>query len=414
VARKTRIRKGENLSLALTPAERTLLLEELPLLPRAVEQAIHASPRSRPLVLTRDVLNDLAGHVAAAANHAADGRRRTRLNRIFRKINGLLETHTNEPGPEAREGSTSAAAEETPDTPVADSAVILRLPKRSKKPQKLYPLNLTASERESLLETTRLRPAIKNKIRTASRRTRTVELTRSELEKVAEEVEEALGFAPEADRKRLDAVLNQLEALEENKPNRPRRPPVAEADRIYQLKITLRNFRPPVWRRIQVPNGSLGELHQIIQIAMGWTDSHLHEFIVRGVHYGPEVPDQLGFSMDLDNEDEEGVRLSHFIRGSRKVGLRYVYDFGDGWEHDIEFEQIIKREPKVEYPRCVAGARACPPEDVGGPWGYADFLDAIADPKHERHDDLMEWIGGEFDPEAFSADDVNEVLRQFF
>ena len=96
----------------------------------------------------------------------------------------------------------------------------------------------------------------------------------------------------------------------------------------------------------------------------------------------------------------------------KRFSFKYEYDFGDGWQHDIVFERLVGREPKVKYPRCVEGERACPPEDVGGPWGYAEFLEVITDPKHERHEELLEWVGGDFDPEAFSTEKVTEQLRQ--
>src|SRR5262249_30670458 len=150
-----------------------------------------------------------------------------------------------------------------------------------------------------------------------------------------------------------------------------------------QLKIVLKDVKPPIWRRVQVPDGTLGDLHEGIQIVMGWEDYHLHQFIVRGTYYGPTSPD--GFNLDLDTEDEEGVLLSQIVYEGRRVRLRYEYDFGDGWQHEILFERTVEREPRVRYPRCVDGARACPPEDVGGPWGYADLLEAIASPKHQRH-----------------------------
>src|SRR5205823_3065933 len=170
---------------------------------------------------------------------------------------------------------------------------------------------------------------------------------------------------------------------------------------------------PPIWRRIEVPDCSLGDLHGVIQTVMGWTDSHMHQFVVRGTYYGRTAPDDFGFGTDMEVEDEEGILLSQIVTGGRKVKFRYEYDFGDGWQHDIEFERVVEREPKVKYPRCVEGKRACPPEDVGGPWGYADFLEAIADPKHENHRDMKEWVGGKFDPEKFSVEAVNKELRQF-
>ena len=112
------------------------------------------------------------------------------------------------------------------------------------------------------------------------------------------------------------------------------------------------------------------------------------------------------------DEDEDGIRLSQVFTGKKKARIVYEYDFGDSWQHEIVLEKTLEPEPKVKYPRCVEGARACPPEDCGGIWGYADFLEAISDPKHPDHRDMKEWIGGKFDPEKFSVDAVNKELRR--
>jgi len=175
---------------------------------------------------------------------------------------------------------------------------------------------------------------------------------------------------------------------------------------IFQLKVQLREVRPPVWRRLLVSSAmDLAELHEVVQTAMGWTDSHLHEFEAEGARYG--VPDP---EWDLDDvADEFGVRLSRIAgEGSR---LRYTYDFGDGWEHDLIVEKVLNRQPGMRYPCCVAGRRACPPEDVGGPWGYRDFLLALSDPSHDEHEQWLEWVGGEFDSSAFDMTAVNKALE---
>ncbi|MBI1881343.1 MAG: plasmid pRiA4b ORF-3 family protein [Chloroflexi bacterium] len=178
---------------------------------------------------------------------------------------------------------------------------------------------------------------------------------------------------------------------------------------IYQIKVTLRDSKPPIWRRIQVPSDiNLGKLHRILQVVMGWTDSHLHQFIVGGTYYGEPDPDYQDMGMEM--RDEKRVKLNQFVRGE-KSRLRYEYDFGDSWEHELLVEKILPPEPGVRYPLCLTGKRACPPEDVGGVWGYPDFLEAIKDPKHPEHEDMLEWVGGEFDPEAFDLDEVNEALR---
>ena len=171
--------------------------------------------------------------------------------------------------------------------------------------------------------------------------------------------------------------------------------PAARDDVGYQLKIRLRGLRPPVWRRVVVPDVTLRTLHEIVQQAMGWENYHMHAFEARGARYGH--PDR-----ELGLRDEGRARLSSLMsRPGDKLG--YEYDFGDGWEHEIVLEKLVA---PVDRPTCTAGKRHCPPEDCGGVWGYADLIDALADPKHERHDELIEWMGethGEpdFDPERF-------------
>jgi hypothetical protein len=175
---------------------------------------------------------------------------------------------------------------------------------------------------------------------------------------------------------------------------------------VYQLKVTLMDSKPPIWRRIQVSSDiTLYTLHQIIQEAMGWTDSHLHQFIIGGKYYGEPNPD-YGFEM----ADESRVKLNRVVKGE-KAKFRYEYDFGDNWQHQIVVEKILTPEAGVHYPRCLTGKRNCPPEDCGGVWGYADFLEAIQNPEHPEHDELLEWVGGEFDPEAFDLDEVNQALK---
>jgi hypothetical protein len=175
---------------------------------------------------------------------------------------------------------------------------------------------------------------------------------------------------------------------------------------VYQLKVTIQGIRPPIWRRLQVRgSATLPKLHDAIQIAMGWTDSHLHMFNVGGVSYG--LPDP---GLD-DVRSEQRVKLGQIVSGA-KDRFTYEYDFGDSWEHEILVEKVLPPDPGVHYPICLAGKRACPPEDVGGVWGYADFLDAIAHPEHAEHEEMLEWVGGAFDPEAFDLQAVNGALKR--
>jgi hypothetical protein len=173
---------------------------------------------------------------------------------------------------------------------------------------------------------------------------------------------------------------------------------------VYQIKVTLEGSRPPIWRRLLVPADlTLGDLHYILQIAMGWTDSHLHQFRVGEKNYGVPHPD-TDWTLD-----EERVKLSKIVTGE-KFKFHYEYDFGDSWSHLILVEKVLPAEPGKPAPICVTGKRHCPPEDCGGVWGFADFVEAMADPKHPEHDNLKEWYGEDFDPVAFDLDEVNRML----
>lgn len=179
--------------------------------------------------------------------------------------------------------------------------------------------------------------------------------------------------------------------------------------RIFQLKIGLAGIRPPVWRRVLVPGEiDLGELNDVIQTAFGWTNSHLHEFEIGKARYG--VPDPEWGTDDV--LDESRTKLSRVAaEGDR---LEYVYDFGDNWVHHVTVEKVLGAERGTRYPSCTAGRRACPPEDVGGPWGYSDFLQALADPNHDEHEHYSVWIGGAgFDPDAFDLPAADAAMGAF-
>jgi hypothetical protein len=177
---------------------------------------------------------------------------------------------------------------------------------------------------------------------------------------------------------------------------------------VYQLKVTLRHIKPPIWRRILVPgNTKLSDLHLMLQAAMGWANGHLHMFTIDGIDYSARNPE-----FDDDMEDEKKFRLDKVV-SHPKARFRYVYDFGDNWEHLIVVEQIMPPESGSKYPMCIAGKRACPPEDCGSIPGYENLLAALSDPKHEEHEEMLEWIGGKFDPEKFDLEVINESLADY-
>lgn len=207
---------------------------------------------------------------------------------------------------------------------------------------------------------------------------------------------------------------------------------------MYQLRIALHGTQPPIWRRVVVPGDiTLAELHEIVQIVMGWYDCHLHQFVVKCPERKPSsmqlrelllkgmvgemtelmrgervFRDLSNEDLDVDGEDEREVTLRELCR-KVKSKLLYEYDFGDGWEHTVEVQKIYPPELGVHYPVCLAGKRACPPEDCGGVWGYYDMLEALADPKHERHEEVAEWMDADFDPEALDLEGIHESLRRW-
>ena len=177
----------------------------------------------------------------------------------------------------------------------------------------------------------------------------------------------------------------------------------------YQLKISLKGAKPPIWRRFLIENSvALPEFHDVIQIVMGWTNSHLHQFIAQGQCYGAPDPD-FDFSEVLD---EQEYRLSQLLK-NEKDSMVYEYDFGDSWEHNIRLEKILPFDPDAVLPLCLKAKGACPPEDVGGIWGYSNFMEALSDPDHPEHTEYKEWVGGGFDPAAYDIKEVNEMLSKY-
>lgn len=162
--------------------------------------------------------------------------------------------------------------------------------------------------------------------------------------------------------------------------------------RVYAIKVTLLGTRPPIWRRFLVERDiTLRELHSTLQIVMGWTNSHSHQFIFKR------------------RKQADGAKLRDLI-GSPGSKLLYEYDFGDGWQHEFLLEKILNGDGSFQ-PTCVAGARCCPPEDCGGPYGFRELLDALNDTSHPEHDSFCEWLGDGFDAEHFSVGEVNRRLH---
>ncbi len=178
---------------------------------------------------------------------------------------------------------------------------------------------------------------------------------------------------------------------------------------IYQIEVTLMGSNPPIWRRILAASDTtLPDVHELLQISMGWEDSHLHQFVVGEQFFGVADPD---FPSDIT--DEMGVPLADILTGEEDAAV-YEYDFGDSWAHRLVLEKIFVYEEGVPLPRCIEGQRACPPEDCGGVPGYEHLLAAIAEPGHPEHEGLSEWLGQGFDPEYLDLSWINFELGEFF
>jgi hypothetical protein len=175
----------------------------------------------------------------------------------------------------------------------------------------------------------------------------------------------------------------------------------SDESQVYQIKITLSGSEPAIWRRFLIePSANLFKLHQAIQNNMGWTNSHMHQYRKGKIFYGK-----------LDEEDENKFKIFQ-VFDKLKAKLVYEYDMGDGWEHILVLEKILPREDKIKYPICLEGAMACPPEDCGGIYGFYNLLEIIKNPDHEEHEDMMEWMGDDFDPEEFNLDAINQDLKR--
>lgn len=289
--------------------------------------------------------------------------------------------------------------------------------KPAKPASHLYPLKLTQHQRETLLDHVQMAGKLRKKLEEAGDVTQVVGFTRRELDQLHDEVGAANVYAKSPHKKRLTAVRRRVTELLSSEHQGLFEAAARQAREttttLYQFKITLLDVKPAIWRRIQVEDCPLSRLHEHIQAAMGWMNCHLHLFVIDGERYGPRSPDGDDFGMQL--KDEAKVRLSQVVPKSGKpCRLRYAYDFGDGWEHEVLFEGTPPVDPQLKYPLCVDGERACPPEDCGGPWGYQGVLEAIQDPDHDEHDSMMDWVGGDFDAERFSAKAVTKAMKQGF
>lgn len=416
--KKKYIQPGEKVALRLTAPERMLVLECVNFLDDNCLLVIAGTPASKPVMMTLDEIDDLSGYIAAEANHCADKKRQKKLDTVFEKAQGLLDRYTDEvPAPQtlSMAEARNKISSDMNSLMAGSKLELISFQLHPKELTQSASIKLTSLQRETLTEHTDLEPAIKRKLKKAGEGTQTIEFNRIELNEIYDSTGEAATYARSKEKQRLMAVQSKIvrifekdhAALFEPMMSKPVRKKLIVSDQLSQFRISLLDIKPTIWRRIQVRDCSLGELHQHIQAAMGWQDCHLHQFVINGESYGPNSADDFG----TDMHDADDVILSQLLpKSGERLHWLYEYDFGDDWRHELLFEGFPPIDQKTKYPICLEGERACPPEDVGGFMGYAEYLEALADPSHEQHDELLEWRGW-FDPEDFDAAKVTRAMR---
>jgi hypothetical protein len=414
-----RVGHDEKLELKLTDAERKLLLDHPSSLPAKAKKALKAAAQTVPTMLTLRSLDDLSKALAIAWKCCEDMKSQRRLESTIGKVHRLLDAHVDKgevliTKDQARKKTQAAMLHLLEGK---EPGIISFKLKPTKQADQTYPLKLTRHQRESLIHCTRLKRSLKNKLEGVAGGSQLVLLTRKELDLMDDEVGEAVVYAPSTHEKHLIAVLDKIASFSEedhqgHAPRPRKRAPDKYSDLLFQFRVTLLDVHPPVWRRFQVRDCTLAFLHNVIQVVMGWENYHLHQFVIAGERYGPPAPDEFDFGPKT--KDENRLLLSSLLpKTAKRIRWIYDYDFGDGWRHEVLFEGYPALDKEQKYPLCLEGERACPPEDCGGPWGYADFLDAIKKSRHEQHEDMLKWIGEDFDPDEFDVRKVNAEVKRY-
>lgn len=277
--------------------------------------------------------------------------------------------------------------------------------------RELLELKLSEGQRRTILKYAHLPADLSRRFSTNRTLAKGTQFTLDELDELLDHVESSVYRAKGNEKQKVIRIVEKVSKLLGSTIDLGEMPELelpAKTDTVFQIKMTLMSIDPPIWRRIQTKDCTLVNLHALIQVTMGWEFEHLYRFIIGGERYA-----DMGMVVQDDSQDACDTNLSEVLPvQNRRPRFHYEYDFGDEWMHQLIVEERFPPEPGVKYPICVAGQRACPPEDCGGPWGYPDFVEAITNPDHREHDQLLEWLGGEFDPEGFDLESVNKELRR--
>ena len=270
-------------------------------------------------------------------------------------------------------------------------------------------INLSAAQRQTILKYAKLPDHLSERLTEKKGHAKEIAFTLDELDELLDRLEGAAYAAKGNERQKVHRIVDKVSGVLGSwidPDEMPGDADQAERDTVFQIKMTLLGIDPPIWRRIQTQDCTLEDLHEMIQVTMGWEFDHLFSFEIGGVQFENEADDPEG-------EDAAEIRLSDVLpEKNRRPRFVYVYDFGDNWTHQLIVEERFPPKKGVTYPICVGGARACPPEDCGGCWGYADLVEALHNPEHGRHEEIAEWMGDDFDPERFDKEAVNKRLRK--
>ncbi len=274
-------------------------------------------------------------------------------------------------------------------------------------PDQRFPIRLTLAQRKVIAD---IVPEFASRLKLDEKNQRMILFTVNELADIRDK---ARVMMPQATTGMVRNSLRHVKDITAQAIERSRGlGSIPAGERLYQFKITLLDSHPPIWRRIQVKNCTLDKLHEHIQTAMGWTNSHLHHFRIGGHLYGDPLLMEENFE-EMEYQDSTNTKLSDILpQSGKRFRFEYEYDFGDCWRHEVLFEGVLRAERGKRYPVCVEGARACPPEDVGGTPGYQDFLEEISEPENEDREGLLEWAGGSFDPEAFDPTQATKEMHR--
>lgn len=266
-------------------------------------------------------------------------------------------------------------------------------------------LPLSAAQRSTILTYANLPSNLAERLTTTAASAAAVSFTLDELDELLDYLEGAVYRAKGNEKQKVQRLVAKVSQMLGSKIDLHAivDDPAPPEDTVYQIKILLQHIDPPIWRRIQTQDCTLEVLHCLIQVAMGWGFEHAYRFEIDGVDFID------GEYLENDQEHVGDTSLSEVIpTAQRRPRFQYEYDFSDGWCHQLIVEELLAPTPGTRYPRCLAGARACPPEDCGGPHGYAMCIEALEHPTSPEHAERLEWLGGAFDPEAFAVDAVNK------